>query len=129
MPKTQPPSNGPGNQLLSRLPMEAFQKLLPRLKTVPLEFKSVLYEAESAIDYAYFPTSGVISAVTVMEDGSSIEVTTVGKEGMVGLPVVLEAEASPNRVLVQVAGEGLRMQADDLRAEIRHDGALRKLLV
>ena len=80
MPKNHA-SSPSGNRLLQRLPKADYDALLPRLQQVSFRIKQILYEAEAPIDYAYFPTVGVLSAVTVMDDGSMIEVATVGKEG------------------------------------------------
>src|ERR1700686_4979927 len=129
MPKTKPPAAPQGNRLLARLPPEDYQRLLPRLQVVPLVLKHVLYEARSSIDCAYFPNRGVVSALTVTEDGRAIEVATIGDEGMVGLPLLVGAKTTANRVIVQVPGEALRMAENVLRAEVSRDSALRRLLV
>src|SRR3984893_3353428 len=129
MPKTKPPPAPHGNQLLARLPPKEYQRLLPHLQLVPLELKHVLYEARSLIDYAYFPNRGVVSALTVMEDGRAIEVATIGNESMVGLPLLVEAKTAANRVIVQVPGEALRMAEDVLREEVSRDSPLRRLLI
>jgi CRP-like cAMP-binding protein len=129
MPKTKPPPAPQGNQLLARVPPEEYQRLLPRLQLVPLAFKHVLYDARSLIDHAYFPNRGVVSALTVMEDGRAIEVATIGDEGMVGLPLLVGARTTANRVIVQVPGEALQMGADVLTEEVSRDSALRRLLV
>src|ERR1700677_1325406 len=123
MSKTKPPSGPLGNRLLARLSSAEYQRLLPHLQLVPLALKQVLYEARSPIDYAYFPNQGVVSALTVMEDGRAIEVATVGDEGMVGLPLLVGAKTTANRVIVQVPGEALRMADDVLREEVSRDGA------
>src|ERR1700730_3652738 len=129
MPKTKLPAAPPGNRLLARLPPKEYQRLLPRLQLVPLALKHVLYEPRSPIDYAYFPNRGVVSALTVMQDGRAIKVATVSDEGMVGLPLLVGAKTTANRVIVQVPGEALRMGADVLRDEARRDSPLRRLLV
>ncbi len=129
MPKTRPLASSPGNRLLARLPPEDYLRILPRLQLVPLALKHVLYEARSPIDYAYFPNRGVVSALTVMEDGRAIEVTTIGDEGMVGLPLFVGAKTIANRVIVQVPGEALRMPEATLRDEVRRDSPLRRLLI
>ena len=129
MSKTKPPAVLPGNRLLARLPPEEYQRLLPRLQLVLLELKHVLYEARSLIDYAYFPNRGVVSALTVMEDGRAIEVATIGDEGMVGLPLLVGAKTTANRVIVQVPGEAMRMGEDVLREEASRDSPLRRMLV
>ncbi|MGO9463059.1 MAG: Crp/Fnr family transcriptional regulator, partial [Isosphaeraceae bacterium] len=105
---TKPLAVPPGNRLLARLPADEYQRLLPRLKHFPLASKHVLYEARSSIDYAYFPNRGVVSALTVMEDGRAIEVATIGDDGMVGLPLLVGAKITANRVIVQVPGDALR---------------------
>jgi len=129
MPKTKPPAGPHGNRLLARLPPEDYKRLLPRLKLVPLEFKQILYEARSPMDYAYFPSRGVVSALAVMNDGRAIEVATVGNEGMVGLPLLVGAKTAANRAMVQVPGEALRMGEDVLREEVNRDSHLRRLLI
>ena len=129
MPKTKPPAAPQGNRLLARLPPEEYQRLLPRLQVVPLALKHVIFKARSPIDYAYFPNRGVVSALTVMEDGRAIEVATIGDEGMVGLPLLVGAETTANRVIVQVPGEALRMAENVLREEVSWDSPLRRVLV
>ncbi len=124
MSKTKPPAAPQGNRLLARLPPKEYQRLLPRLQPVPLALKHVLYEARSSIEYAYFPNRGVISALTVTEDGRAIEVATIGDEGMVGLPLLVGAKTTANRMIVQVPGEALRMSEDVLREEVSRDSAL-----
>jgi CRP-like cAMP-binding protein len=119
----------PGNQLLARLPKKEYERLLPSLRLIPLEAKSIFNEPNSPITYVYFPIRGVISSVTLMEDGSSIEVATIGNEGVVGISAMLGDEQSQNRVIVQVPGEAMRMRTKDLQAEAVRDGPLRRLLV
>jgi CRP-like cAMP-binding protein len=128
MPKTKPPAEPLGNRLLARLPLKEYHRLLPRLQLVTLEFKHVLYEARSPIDYAYFPNRGVISALTVMEDGRAIEVATIGDEGVVGLPILGGVKTTSNRMIVQVSGEALRLSTEALKEEASRDGPLRQLL-
>jgi CRP-like cAMP-binding protein len=129
MPKIKPLAAPSANRLLARLPPEEYQRLRPRLQLVPLVLKHVLYEARSSIDYAYFPNRGVVSALTVMEDGRAIEVATIGDEGMVGMQLFVGAKTTSNRLIVQVPGEALRMAEDVLREEVSRDSALRRLLV
>jgi CRP-like cAMP-binding protein len=129
MSKTKARAAQPGNRLLARLPRDEYKRLAPHLKIVPLEFKQILYEARSPMDYAYFPNRGVVSALAVMEDGRAIEVATVGNEGMMGLPLLVGAKTAANRAMVQVPGEALRMGQEVLRAEASRDSHLRRLLI
>lgn len=99
------------------------------MSPVALEFKQILYRTGATIEGVYFPNSGTASALTIMEDGSAIEVATVGNEGMVGLGVLLADKTSPNEVIVQIAGDALWMDADVLEQEAGHDSPLRRLLL
>ena len=118
-----------GNQLLARLPKSDFQRLQPSLQVVPLDVKVIFNKPQSPMTHVYFPIRGVISSVTLMEDGSSIEVATIGNEGMVGVSAFLGEEESQNRMIVQVPGEAFRMRAKDLRSETAGDNPLRRLLI
>ena len=115
-----------GNRLLNRLPEVDYRRLLPLLKPVKLAFKQVLYQFGSPIEFAYFPIGAVTSALTVMRDGSAIEVATVGNEGLVGHTAAFGgARTSPNKVIVQIGDGGLRIEAQALRAEAERSGAQR----
>src|SRR5215218_8741543 len=128
MPTPKTPSRLPGNRLLAMLPPAEYRRLLPLLKPVSLPVKKVLQKAHEPADYAYFPTRGVASAVTLMEGGAAIEVGTIGSEGVVGPAAYLGLPASPNEVFMQVGGEGLRMDAAALTKETSCDGPLRDVL-
>ncbi len=129
MPKTITPPARPMNWLLARLPDGEFRRLSPRLQPVVLPHGQTLHRARAGIDHVYFPTRGVASALTVMEDGRSIEVANIGNEGVVGLAALFGAGDSPNEVIVQVPGEGLRMRGDVFRAEGALDGPFRSVLL
>jgi CRP-like cAMP-binding protein len=118
-----------GNQLLARLLPAEYQRLLERMRPVALEFKQVLYKAKDPIEFVYFPTRGAASAITIMEDGSAIEVATIGNEGVVGHSILVADDTSPNQIIIQVAGDALRMDADVLQQEAGKDGPLRRLLL
>jgi CRP-like cAMP-binding protein len=129
MPKVHPSPPQSGNRLLSLLPRAEFQRLVPHLQSVTLTAKDILCKARGPIDHVYFPTSGMISAMTVMEDGAAIEVATIGNEGMTGLTAFIGGETSPYELMVQVSGEGLRMSAQTLKSEAGKKGTLHGLLV
>ena len=116
------------NQLLARLPPAEYQRLAPDLKAVHLPVKQTLYNAYAPINYAYFPLDGVISAMTIMDDGSAIEVATIGKEGIAGLSASFGGETSPYEVMVQVECDAMRMSVDVLKGEADKDGSLQKIL-
>ncbi len=108
-----------GNWLLDQLSEAEYERLLPPLKPVELEFEEILYEFRGPIDYAYFPTGAVTSSLTVMQDGNAIEVATVGNEGLVGHTAAFGGQTSPNKVIVQIGDGGLRIDVKVLRQEIK----------
>ena len=130
MPKDEPQRAGArGNKLLDRLPQAEYSRLLPLLKPVKLAFKQVLYQVKGPIDFAYFPMGAVTSTLTVMQDGSAIEVATVGNEGLVGHTAAFGGgRTSPNKVIVQIGDGGLRIDAKALFAETERSGMLHDLL-
>jgi CRP-like cAMP-binding protein len=106
------------NRLLSALPRDAQIGLLPRLEKTSLAVRQVLYEPDAALSHVYFPLSGVVSLIMQLKGGESVEIGTVGNEGIVGTPVVLGDERSPCRALSQVAGQAVRMRVADFRQSL-----------
>ena len=85
-------------------------KVLQRyLQPVELEVPQAVYEPNQPIRHAYFPESGMVSVVSVMEDGRSIEVGTIGREGVVGGMVLLHADQVPYRYFTQINGRAQRI--------------------
>jgi CRP-like cAMP-binding protein len=89
----------------------------------------VLHEGGEAIKYVSFTDDGLISLLVVMGGETFREVGLIGNEGMLGVPVVLGMNATPNRALVQMPGTAMRMKAEALRNELKQDGALRGVLL
>jgi CRP-like cAMP-binding protein len=119
----------PRNKILAALPAKEYQRLLPRLTPVSLSLGETLYEKEGSIRHVYFPNSSVVSLVTHMDEGTSVEVGLIGGEGMVGLSVVMGDDVSQNHAVVQIADGAMRMTTAALRAELRHGGKLQGLLL
>ena len=117
-----------GNRLLDLLPDEDHDRLRPDLEPVHIGVKEAVCEANEPIPHVYFPTGAVISLVTPLADGATAELATVGREGMVGLPVFLGADTMPSRAFGQVPGEALRMEAGAFRAEVGRNGPLVRVL-
>lgn len=119
----------PQNQLLSALPQEEFERLWPNLEFVSLAFQQVLSEANQAIEYVYFPNNGIISLVTITEDGGTVEAATVGNEGMVGISVFLGVDKVPVQAISQMPGDALRMRTETFKREITPNSPLYPLLL
>jgi CRP-like cAMP-binding protein len=93
-----------------------------------LGIREILWEKDGPIRFVFFPLNGVVSMIAIMHDGASVEVGTVGNEGMAGLPVFLGAARANIRAFSQVPGQALRMASHDLRAEVAENVPLRELL-
>ena len=109
------------NRLLSMLESAGEARLLRRMEWIELKRKDSLYRPDIPITHAYFPLTGVGSLVVDMQDGPSIEVGTMGNEGMVGMPLILGSDRSSTHAYVQIAGEFMRMPAADFAAELARE--------
>lgn len=117
------------NRILAALPAEEYERLSKHITPVSLDLGTTIYQTDERIADVYFVHTGVVSLVADMEDGASVEVGLVGNEGMVGLPVVLGDDLSPNHAIVQIADGAMRMSVKALREELKHEGALLGLLL
>ena len=117
------------NHLLAALPREEYERLLPRLESVPLPFMEILYESGEPIRHVYFPDDGLISLLVVMGDETSREIGVIGNEGMLGTAVALGAKTTTTRALIQLPGSAMRMKAGALRDELGRGGALPDVLL
>jgi CRP-like cAMP-binding protein len=75
-----------------------------------------LIEADERVEHVYLPGSGIASKLTVLSDGCSVESTTIGRDGLIGLSAYLGSEISTSRFIVHVPGEALRITSQRLRA-------------
>ena len=112
-----------GNRLLAALPAREQKQILPKLEPLSLSIGDILYEPDEPITHTYFPTQGVVSILTVLEGRASIEVGTVGNEGVAGITVLFGVDTSPNRAVVQVPGEAVRMKTADFRKAAKVNGS------
>lgn len=118
------------NRLLATLPRQEYERLLPHMERVCLDFKQILYAPGQPISYVYFPNHGVVVSMLIVMSGSiAAEVGLVGNEGMAGLPVFLGADTTPSQAKVQVPGESLRMKADVFKAKVNPSDTLHGLLM
>ena len=116
------------NHLLAALSEEELAPLQPWLELVSLPRGAVLARPGEPIEYAYFPTSGMVSIVALMSKGLGAEVATVGNEGMIGLPIFLGAGSSPFHLMAQLSGESIRIPAGRLEKVLMSDSRLASLL-
>ena len=112
------------NRLLATLPRVDLDRVLGGVDVIPLILKAVLHKAGQPIREVYFPGGGFCSIVTVMEDGSMVEVATVGREGVVGSGAVSDGIPLIAATMVQGAADVCyRMNVDVFRQEMDRRGA------
>ncbi len=117
------------NQLLTALPDQEYQRLVPHLEEVSLTLGQILYQPGEPILHVYFPNRAMVSLVTLLTNGSTTEVGMVGKEGMVGIPVFLADGMAINQAIVQLEGTGMKMDASILKREFDRRARLQQLLL
>jgi CRP-like cAMP-binding protein len=107
------------NRLLSALSRDLQIRLLPRMERVVLTVRQLLFEAGEPITHVYFPLSGAMSLIIALDGGGeSVEIATIGNEGMIGTAVFLGADRGPMRAVCQVAGQALKMRSESFRHSV-----------
>lgn len=117
------------NQLLAALPKAAYRRLLPHLEATTLDAGQKLFPATGPLQFAYFPTDSIVTLLYALEEGAMAKAWPVGREGMVGISLILGNSRRDNRAGVQVGGRAFRMPASVLLVEFRRGGALQRLLL
>lgn len=122
--------NAGTNRLLATLPAVDRDRYGDQLQVEKVELKQLLFEPGRRIESVYFPETAVISILTTMDDGTGVEIATVGNEGMVGVPMFLGSASMPVREFsqVQVPGEVVRMDGAAFQRETAPGGPLHAVL-
>ncbi len=92
-----------------------YSSLRPHLEYVSLPNHLVLHEAGRKLEFAYFPNRGLISLVVVMNDGRTAEAGIVGNEGFTGTLAAVGLSRSPLHAVVQITGDGFRVEVGALQ--------------
>lgn len=129
MPETKHIHEAQLNHLLAALPAEEFNRLEPSLKPVKLTLGEVIYESGEQLEYIYFPTTAIISLLYIMENGSTSEIGMAGNDGLVGIALYMGGSTTPNRAVVQSAGNAFRMRSKDLNSEFVLGGVFHNILL
>jgi CRP-like cAMP-binding protein len=117
------------NELLASLPSDILNTLVPHLRRVDIAFRAVLHVPGERITAVFFPERGYTSMLAALRNGDVAEVGMIGREGMVGLSVVLEAGSSPLEAVVQVEGTALRLDAEIFRRATAEHPPMRTLML
>jgi CRP-like cAMP-binding protein len=117
------------NSVLRALAKNDVQVLEPEMREVSLAPGEVLYEPDYLVDWVWFPNTAVLSVVTLMADGRTVESDTVGYESVLGALPALGASVSITRTFVQIPGSAIKLPAAALRRQADRSPELRKLLI
>lgn len=117
------------NQLLAALPPEDLNRWQSRLEMVELSRNQILYDAGRSPEYVYFPTTAIVSLMTMTSEGASAEVAVVGNDGVVGISFLLGADCAATDAMVQSAGRAFRISARFVKAEIEQSCGVMKVVM
>ncbi len=115
------------NVFLASLPNIEIERLRPHLSPVTFKLRQQLLDGHAS-RHVYFVEEGLASVVLTMKDGATIEVGVVGRDGVVGLPILLGGSQMPGRTFIQVEGSGFRIDAQFAKEEFERPGQLRDQL-
>jgi CRP-like cAMP-binding protein len=117
-----------GNRLLDSLPAAELEALRPHFERVSLHRGEHAIVPEEPIRHVYFPVNCLLCLVTEMEDGSSAESGCIGREGMSGVPVLLDARQTTMPTFTQIPGDAIKIRAEVIKAAYDRGGAARDIL-
>ena len=104
--------------LIASLPLGMQHGFVSKMELVYLTKQQIIYEQGGPITHVYFPCSAVVSLIMVMENGSGVEVATIGNDGFLGVQRYFGEEFAFARAIVQIPGESRRMRFDLFRHEL-----------
>lgn len=116
------------NLLLTSLPDDERERLRPHSERVSLGYGEHIIVPDEPIRHFYFPAGCLLSLVTTMHDGAAVESGIIGREGVSGIPVLLDAAQTTMPTFVQVPGEAVRVRADVIKEAYERSGEVRGLL-
>jgi CRP-like cAMP-binding protein len=119
----------PSNRLLSALAAEDYAQLAPHLRTVKMELGATLGYGSSGNNFAYFPTTSVISLICDMENGATAEVALAGNDGLLGTSLFLGGGTAASRAIVGISGEALRLDARILKEQFARCYSFQRILL
>jgi CRP-like cAMP-binding protein len=117
------------NKLLAKLPAADFGRLAAQMELVRLPLGEMLYEPGGQLQYAYFPTTAIVSLHYVLESGATAESAGVGNEGVVGIALFMGGETTASSAVVQTGGHAYRLAGSLLKQEFNRAGLMQQLLL
>ena len=116
------------NKVLLSIPDSEYRAIRPHLEFFSMPQHLSLYEPNHPLEFVYFPNAGMVSLVIATEDGRTVEVGEVGKEGFVGIPAAVGMKWSQVREVVQISGNGFKVRVGALQSVLRTTPQLQLIL-
>lgn len=121
-------SDAISNSILANLSEAAYQRLEPHLYVSNLSLGEELYRPMEPITKIYFPTTALLSWVSLLEDGTLTEIALVGNAGVTGLASLWGGEYTPNSLLVQMAGNTIAADVAVVQQEFQRGGEFNRMV-
>jgi CRP-like cAMP-binding protein len=117
------------NHLLAALPEAEYFQLADKFELVSLKLGQVIYESGDRLSHIYFPTTSIISMLYIMENGGTAEIGIAGNNGLIGYAIFMGGETTSSRAIVQIAGDAVRLKADDAKKVFAAGGIFQDILL
>jgi CRP-like cAMP-binding protein len=117
------------NRMMCVLCPEERARLLPGMQPVSLTLGEVIYEPGTRLDYAYLPTTSIVSSIYTTQEGATAQIALIGNEGLAGIELFLERHTAHSRTVVQIAGEAIKAAAKPLQAEFARGGVFQHAIL
>ena len=116
------------NEILLSISDEEYSLIRPHLEFLSMPHHLSLYEPGEPLEFVYFPNSGMVSLVIATQDGKTVEVGEVGREGFAGTQAAVGINTNQVREIVQIAGDGFRMRISVLQSVLKSAPELERIL-
>jgi CRP-like cAMP-binding protein len=126
--RTTTAGNRVGNKVLLSIPDKEYALIRPHLEFLSMPHHLSLYEPGQPLEFVHFPNTGMVSLVIATEDGKTVEVGEVGKEGFAGIQAAVGINRNQVREIVQVAGDGFRVRIGALQSVLQSAPELQRIL-
>jgi CRP-like cAMP-binding protein len=126
--RTTTAGNRVGNKILLSIPDKEYALLRPHLEFLNMPHHVSLYEPGQPLEFVHFPNTGMVSLVIATEDGKTVEVGEVGREGFSGIQAAVGINRNQVREIVQIAGDGFRVRMGALKSVLQSAPELQRIL-
>ena len=126
--RTTSAGNRVGNKILLSIADKEYALIRPHLEFIRMPHHLDLYEPGQPLEFVHFPNAGMVSLVIATEDGRTVEVGEVGKEGFAGVQAAVGINKNQVREVVQIAGDGFRVKIGALKRVLQSAPELQRIL-